>query len=318
MPNISEFSKNSHENMAEGKNDPFPKYQKNLGIAVLLMMGFGICASLLDSIAKSLSHDLPVLQVVWARYFFHLLLLLPLVLYVHRLKAFTPNRAKSQILRASFLLLSTCFYFTALSKIYMANAQALVFSAPLTITILSPFLLKEKVGIYRISAVIVGFIGMLVIINPSFDSSFINVGSFYAVLAGITYAFYILLTRLLHEESALITLFFTGLIGSVVLSILMPFIWVAPSPYQWGFMAGIGICGAIAHLFLIFAYRFADASQLSPWMYAKLLFTSIAGYLFFSEMPSSSTWLGASIIVIAGIYIWHRERVRKAMQHKNA
>ncbi len=289
--------------------------RQNLSIAILFLLGFCFLASILDSQAKYLTQSLPVTQVTWARYFFHIVFITPLVLYMHGVEALRPKGMFRHVIRGGYLFISTFLYFISLANIPIAETQALVFSSPLAVTILSYFWLKEKVGIHRWSAVIVGFIGVLIVINPS-PESIASVGAVSAVLAGLVYALYLIATRQLMQSPPLVTLFFTAFVGAVTLSLIVPFIWKAPTLLEWFIMATLGLCGACSHLCIIQAFRHANASQLSPWMYAKMLFTVSWGYWIFHEVPTLTTWLGAAIIVASGIYIWWREQLRKDSANK--
>lgn len=282
--------------------------KQNLGWAILCLCTFSFLAAILDTHAKYLTQTLPVLQVTWARYFFHTLIIAPLVLYWYGRQALHPPNVIKQIIRGGLLFIATALYFLALARIPIAETQALVFSSPLIVTMLSPFLLSERVGIHRWSAVIIGFCGVLIVLNPT-TNSIIDIGAFAALATGIVYAFYIITTRQLMHTPPLITLFFTGIVGSVILTISMPFVWEQPSPLEWLLMVTIGLCGACSHFFIIQAYRRAPASQISPWLYVKLLFTTASGYFLFRETPAMATWIGAAIIISSGIYIWWREQI---------
>lgn len=284
--------------------------KQNLSVAILFLMGFCFLASILDSQAKYLTQTLPVVQVTWARYFFHIMFITPLVIYMHGLSAINPKGRGRQIIRGSYLLTSTLLYFLALSRIQMSETQALVFSSPLAVTILSYFLLKEKIGIHRWSAVLIGFVGVIIVINPSTEN-LASVGAVSAIMAGVAYGFYLVATRQLMQSPPLVTLFFTAFSGAIILTLIAPFFWQQPTAIEATLMVTLGLCGAVSHLCIIQAFRHAKASQLSPWMYAKMLFTVLWGYWLFSESPSSTTWLGAAIIISSGIYIWWREQVRK-------
>ena len=284
--------------------------RQNLSLAILFLLGFCFLASILDSQAKFLTQTLPVTQVTWARYFFHIVFIAPLVLYMHGLDALHPKGTFRHIVRGGYLFISTLLYFLSLSKIPIAETQALVFSSPLAVTILSYFWLKEKVGIHRWSAVIVGFIGVLIVIDPS-PENIASVGAVSAVLAGLVYALYLIATRQLMQSPPLVTLFFTAVVGAITLTIIMPFIWQTPTKLEFFIMVTLGLCGACSHLCIIQAFRHANASQLSPWMYAKMIFTVAWGYWIFMEVPTATTWIGAAIIITSGIYIWWREQVRK-------
>ena len=183
--------------------------------------------------------------------------------------------------------------------------------APLIVTAFSPMLLGEKVGMRRWTAVIIGFVGSLVVIRPGFLE--INLASLAALGTGVMYGFYLIITRKLStSDNPLLTLLLTGLVGLVAVTGVMPFIWVNPNLSQWYMMAGIGVFACIGHLFLILSLKYADASKLAPLGYTEIIPNVIIGYYFFGNFPDNWTFLGLVIIVISGIYISRREATIKS------
>ena len=261
---------------------------------------------IMDGFAKYLSADLPVLQITWARYFFTIAFTLPIMFFFYNKQLVWSDKPKLQILRGLILLCANICFFYAISVISLAKALTLAFIAPLIVTAFSPILLGEKVGFRRWTAVIIGFIGSLVVIRPGFLE--INLASFAALGTGIMYGFYLIITRKLStSDNPLLTLLLTGLVGGVIVSFIVPFIWVKPSLNQWAMMAGIGVFACIGHLFLILSLKYADASKLAPLGYTEIIPNVIIGYYFFGNFPDNWTFLGLSIIIISGIYISRRE-----------
>ena len=171
--------------------------------------------------------------------------------------------------------------------------------APLIVTAFSPILLGEKVGIRRWTAVVIGFIGSLVVIRPGFVE--LNLASFAALGTGVMYGFYLIITRKLStSDNPLLTLLLTGLVGAVIVSCIVPFVWVNPTLNQWSMMAGIGVFACIGHLFLILSLKYADASKLAPFSYFEIITNIIIGYYFFNNFPDNWTFLGLFIIIISG------------------
>ena len=187
-----------------------------------------------------------------------------------------------------------------------SKALTLAFIAPLIVTALSAFLLGEKVGYRRWTAVIVGFIGSLIVIRPGFVE--INLASIAAIGTGILYAFYIIVTRKLHNsDHPLLTLLLTGVVGAIIGSLIMPIVWVQPSLNEWYMMFAIGFFASIGHLFLILSLRFADASKLAPFGYFEIVTNIIIGYYYFNHLPDLFHFIGLFIIIASGIYIFKRE-----------
>tara|TARA_B100001142_G_scaffold308631_1_gene340329 strand:+ start:346 stop:1194 length:849 start_codon:yes stop_codon:yes gene_type:complete len=260
----------------------------------------------MDGFAKYLSADLPVLQITWARYFFTVIFILPIMFFFYNKQLVWSDKPKLQILRGLILLSANICFFYAISVISLAKALTLAFIAPLIVTAFSPMLLGEKVGIRRWTAVIIGFTGSLVVIRPGFLE--INFASFAALGTGLMYGFYLIITRKLStSDNPLLTLLLTGLVGGVIVSFIVPFIWVKPTFNQWSMMAGIGVFACIGHLFLILSLKYADASKLAPLGYTEIIPNVIIGYYFFGNFPDNWTFLGLFIIVLSGIYISRRE-----------
>jgi drug/metabolite transporter (DMT)-like permease len=261
---------------------------------------------IMDGFAKYLSADLPVLQITWARYFFTVVFTLPVMFFFYKKHLVWSDKPKLQILRGLILLCANVCFFYAISIISLAKALTLAFIAPLIVTAFSPILLGEKVGFRRWTAVIIGFIGSLVVMRPGF--LIINLASLAALGTGIMYGFYLIITRKLStSDNPLLTLLITGLVGAIIVSFIAPFIWVNPTLNQWSMMAGIGFFACLGHLFLILSLKYADASKLAPLGYTEIIPNVFIGYYFFGNFPDNWTFLGLSIIVISGIYISSRE-----------
>jgi drug/metabolite transporter (DMT)-like permease len=263
---------------------------------------------IMDGFAKYLSSDLPVLQITWARYFFTVAFTFPIMFFFYRNQLKWSEKPKLQFLRGLILLTANICFFYSISVISLAKALTLAFVAPLIVTAFSPIFLSEKVGLRRWLAVIIGFIGSLVVIRPGFVE--INLASLAALGTGVMYGFYLIITRKLStSDNPLLTLLLTGVVGAIIISIIMPFVWVNPTLNQWSMMAAIGIFACVGHLFLILSLKYADASKLAPLSYFEIITNIIIGYYFFSDFPDNWTFLGLFIIVISGIYISKRENL---------
>ena len=267
---------------------------------------------IMDGFAKYLSADLPVLQITWARYFFTVAFTFPIMFFFFKNQLKWSDKPKLQLIRGLILLTANICFFYSISIISLAKALTLAFVAPLIVTAFSPVFLGEKVGVRRWSAVTIGFIGSLVVIRPGFVE--INLASLAALGTGIMYGFYLIITRKLStSDNPLLTLLLTGVVGAVIISCVMPFVWVKPNLNQWSMMAAIGVFACIGHLFLILSLKYADASKLAPFSYFEIITNIIIGYYFFSDFPDNWTFLGLFIIVLSGIYISRRENLVKKL-----
>ncbi|MDC3022565.1 DMT family transporter [Candidatus Pelagibacter sp.] len=278
--------------------------------AIIFNLLAWVMLPIMDGFAKYLSTDLPVLQITWARYFFTVAFTFPVMFFFFRNNLVWSDKPKLQFIRGLILLTANICFFYAISVISLAKALTLAFVAPLIVTAFSPIFLGEKVGFRRWSAVIIGFIGSLVVIRPGFVE--INLASFAALGTGIMYGFYLIITRKLStSDNPLLTLLLTGVVGAVIISCVMPFVWVQPTINQWSMMAAIGVFACIGHLFLILSLKYADASKLAPFSYFEIITNILIGYYFFGDFPDNWTFLGLAIIVMSGIYIYQREQAVK-------
>ena len=265
-----------------------------------------IMLPIMDGFAKYLSSTLPVLQITWSRYFFTVVIVLPIMLVFFRKNLTWTEQPKLQLIRGLLLFSANILFFYSISIISLAKALTLAFIAPLIVTALSPVLLGEKVGFRRWAAVLTGFIGSLIVIRPGFVE--INLASIAALGTGVLYGFYLIVTRKLHNsDSPLLTLLLTGGVGLIIGSMIMPTVWVQPTITEWYMMFAIGFFASIGHLFLILSLKYADASKLAPFGYFDIITNIIIGYFFFNHFPDYWHFLGLFIIISSGIYIFKRE-----------
>jgi len=261
----------------------------------------------MDTIAKYLSAELSFFQITWARYFFTVFFTLPFMFFFFRRNLTWSTQPKLQIFRGLTLLCANVLFFYSISIISMAKALTLAFVAPLITTALSPIFLGEKVGFRRWSAVIIGFVGSLIVIQPGFIE--FNLASISALGTGFFYGIYLVITRKLHNsDSPLLTLLLTGVVGAALSSFFVPVVWINPTFNQWSLLALMGIFACLGHLFLILSLKYADASKLAPFGYFEIVTNVILGYYFFGDFPHYWTWFGLVIIICSGIYISLRER----------
>jgi len=261
----------------------------------------------MDTIAKYLSSELSFFQITWARYFFTVFFTLPFMFFFFRKNLTWSTQPKLQIFRGLTLFFANVLFFYSISVISMAKALTLAFVAPLITTALSPIFLGEKVGFRRWSAVIVGFVGSLIVVRPGFIE--FNLASVAALGTGFFYGVYLVITRKLHSsDNPLLTLLLTGVVGAVVGSLLVPVVWINPTFNQWSLLSLMGIFACLGHLFLILSLKYADASKLAPFGYFEIVTNVILGFYFFGDFPHYWTWCGLFIIVCSGIYISVREK----------
>jgi drug/metabolite transporter (DMT)-like permease len=280
-------------------------------IGIGLMLSAMALLPFLDVVAKHLGRQgVPVMQIVWARLFFGALMTLPFALRIGGIRGLVPNLPAMHALRASLIIAATAFFFAALHYLSIAETLAIFFVQPLIVTILSPVVLGEHVGIRRWAAVTVGFIGTLIIIRPGFQD--FSPGMFLALCSGTSLAIYLLLTRKIAGSApAILTTFYTSLTGALVMSVIVLFYWIPPTPSQWGFFVLLSLIANFGHYLIVKAYDHAEASLLAPLAYTEMIMATFAGWYFFGDFPDGWTFVGVGVLISSAVYISMRERVRR-------
>ena len=267
----------------------------------------------LDSTAKYLMQSYPVVQVIWARFFFHLIFVVILMGRQLRpqLKSHSPLH---QGLRSLFMFATTVLFFVGIDFLPLTTAATIMFMSPVIVTILSIPLLGEQVGPRRWMGIAIGFAGALVVMRPGTES--LQLGMLVVLAAAFTNALYQVFTRKLGtRDSPMTSLFYTGLIGAMVTTVAAPFYWQPVAAFDWLLFVFAGIAGGIGHLCLIRAFRHAPASVVAPFSYSSLLWATLFGYVVFGDLPDGWTLSGAAMIIGSGLYIFHREQAVKRQAH---
>lgn len=277
-------------------------------VGISLMLGTMLAFVILDTLMKYLTRDYGTTQVVWARYVFHMVVLVAVLAPTGRLRLGT-RRLGLQIFRSLLLLGATACFVFGLNYLPLAEATTITFLSPLVVTALSVPLLRERVGPRRWTAVIVGFVGVLIVTRPG--SGAIHPAAFVLLGTALCFGLYQITTRLLGtDEDPFTTLFYTALTGAVCMTLIVPFAWRPPSPEAWAMMIAAGGFGALGHFFLIKAYTLAPASVLAPFVYTQLVWATLAGVVVFGDLPDLWTIVGALVIIGSGLYVFYRESVR--------
>ncbi|TDE40258.1 DMT family transporter [Antarcticimicrobium sediminis] len=276
--------------------------------AIVMMILAILCFSLMDTSVKALAPRVGVLPALWVRYAGQMLLVL--ILIAPRLRSVARTRYPvQQILRSVLLMGATGFFFTGLSLIPLSDAAALMSVNPVLITLGAALFLGEALGPRRITGIVAAMCGALIVIRPGSDvfvpAALLPLG------AAACYSGYALLTRRLGaKEDPWTSLFYTGLVGTVLLSVIVPSQWQTPDgPALILFLCVAGF-GTIGQMFLIRAFSNGEAAMLAPYSYVGLIFATLWGMLFFAELPDLWTICGALVIALAGLYVWHRETFR--------
>lgn len=256
----------------------------------------------MDAIAKLLTERYSVLQISWARFFFAFLVLVPFAREHIGTTLIRPPRLALQLARSVCQVVAVFLFFSTLSYLPLADTLAICFLYPLLTVALAAMLLGESVGLRRWLAVMVGFVGAMIIIRPGLGV--FQPASLLGLLTSLVFAGFIILTRVLASTApAAVLLLWGTLVGTVVLSALVPFVWITPGATDLALMLGMGAIGAAGHLLLLKAYESAPLAVLSPIGYAEIIGAVLFGWIIFGELPDGATWLGIVVICAAGIYI---------------
>ena len=284
--------------------------ERRLGFAISLNLLAFLCFATMDTSAKWLvTTTMTALQVTWLRYLFHFMWVLVLYLPTHGSGLVRSKIPVQQAFRGSLLLLGTLLNFAALHYLPLTVTIAIFFSTPLIVCLLSIPILGETVGIRRLSAVFVGFCGVLVIVAPwnaKFDPHI-----FLSLFAALTVSGYFVMSRrVAGVDSNAIMQFYTSGIATVLLTPAVFFI--APMSadigiQSWLVAAMVGSLGMLGHSMITRAHRHAEASVLAPTVYSQAIYIVIFSWFLFDQAPNVSTSLGTLIIIASGLYLWVRE-----------
>jgi len=271
-----------------------------------LYMFMSVCAfSLMDAIVKW-SDAYPVGQVLFFRGFCGLIPILSLIPKDRYKDFYKTSRPTLHLKRCLSGLIAIVAIFIALRKLPLATVVSISFAAPIFTTIFSIFFLSEKVGLYRWLAVIVGFIGILIISEPGFSS--LNIYYIYPIIfcLGLSYVA-IAIKQLSSSEPIWLIGFYFSFSIMITSLFTIPQGWVMPNFTDLILLSLVGILGGIANLLLTQSYKFADVSLVTPLKYLALVFAIIFGYFIWSEIPTSKTLFGAGLVIISSIIIFRRE-----------
>lgn len=277
-------------------------------LPAVLVLGACIVLAGMDVTAKYLAAlGVPVLMVIWGRYFFHTVVTFVVYMGAKRSLGFLrSHRPRLQLIRAGALFIATSCFYVAITKMQLADAAAIQFLAPVLVTAFSGLFLGERVGVRRWSAVAIAFAGVMVVARPGSDA--IGAWGLLPLLTAVLLAIYMIVTRMVRVgENPDATTFYTTAVGAIVLSAVVVTDWQPLDNFQWGLMLVMGSAGAIGHFLLVRAFHQAEASVLAPFTYAQVVGAIIWGYVVFGDVPSPWTFLGTSMIVGSGIYVWYRE-----------
>ena len=275
-----------------------------------LYMFMSICAfSLMDVIVKW-SVDYPIGQVLFFRGFFGIIFYFFIIPRDRLHNFYETKRPGLHLLRCVSGLIALVAIFIALRKLPLATVVSISFAAPIFTTIFSIFLLSEKVGIFRWLAVIVGFIGILIITEPGISE--LNIYYVFPIIfcLGLSYVA-ITIRQLSSSEPVWLISFYFSLAITSFSFLSIPQGWVLPSLNDFIILSLIGIIGGVANLWLSQSYKYSEVSLVTPLKYLALVFAIIFGYFIWGEIPTFKTLLGAFLVIISTLIIFRREIYKK-------
>jgi drug/metabolite transporter (DMT)-like permease len=277
---------------------------------ILLMVAAVTCFTGLDATAKWTSQTLPPIATVAVRYLSALVFISAVCRPWQRPGLLRTRAPLLQVGRAIALVLATVCSFTSLHYLPLGQVTAIQFGAPLLVALLAGPLLNEWPGPHRIAAIVVGFLGVLVVTRPGGP---VHPAVFIAVLTALMNAIYSLTTRqLAGRDRPLTTLFYSGAIGALAVLPVLPFVWMTPPGMVWVAMAAMGALATLGHYLMILAFERAPASTLVPFSYTQLIGATVIGWFVFGDAPDRWTLIGGAIVGASGLYLLSRERVQRA------
>ena len=289
---------------------------KAIGLKIISALLFAVMSALV----RLMGEVTPVGQLVFFRSLFAIAPVVIIYAYRGELRrAIYTKRPLGQLGRGVLSVGGMYSNFAALTRLPLADVTAIQFASPLITVGLAALILKERVRIYRWSAVFVGFIGVLIMLLPHLDpahyanlASAAAVGAMLAVLSAFINAGTVIQTRrLTRTETTPSIVFYFSLICTIAGAATLPFAWHTPTLYELTILITLGMLGGLAHIFLTESYRFAAASVIAPFDYTSMLWALLLGYWMFGEVPTALVFVGAAIVIAAGLFVLWRERTQK-------
>jgi drug/metabolite transporter (DMT)-like permease len=307
--------------MADTISSPLPTqvtHRRSRLIGIALMCAALICFSCLDATAKWVNRSVDPMVTVWARYVSAALLTFIVINPRTKPGALRTRRLPLQLIRSFLLFASTICNFFALQYLQLVETQSIIFATPLLVALLAGPLLGERIGWQRLTAIGIGFAGVLVITRPGLGT--MHPAALLSLAGAVSYAFYNIVTRMLaSSDSSATTTLYSSVAGIVLMTPLLPWIWTTPSsPLTWVLLMTTGLYGALGHWFLVLAHARAPAAILAPFIYSQIIWMLALGYILFGDWPDPWTFVGAGIVIASGLYLLYRERTKQPKPEPSA
>ena len=302
------------------ETEPNEAPQSTVAKGMVLMIIAMLMLPIMDGIAKllTLEYDVSAGQTTFGRFLVQASLLGPIIVVIYGARALIPSQLLLNLLRGALMSLAVMLFFATLRYMPVADALAVFFTEPFILTILSVIILKEKVGWRRRVAVVIGFAGAMLIVQPSY--AVFGPVSLMPIGTAFLFATYLILTRqMASKDNALTMQFASGIGGVLTLFVVVGLATIFDfrdfsSPempefgIRWALIFAIGALATIGHLLVVMAFRLASASILAPFQYLEIVTGTLIGYWLFGDFPDALKWLGIAIIIGSGIYLFLRER----------
>ncbi len=294
--------------------------QDRVVLGVMLMLGFTVAAPLLDVFAKLAAAEIPVGQITAVRFIGQAIFMAPVCLALGLGLGMALPHLATTFLRAALLVVSTYCFVAAVAVMPLADALAIAFVLPFFLLLMGKFVNGEEIGPRRLGAAIVGFVGVVMVIQPSFAA--FGAVALFPLGTAVSFAAYMVVTRRLSRHVHAVAMQYqTGIAGA---AICIPVLWLAdgsgigpidpvmPQGVFWTYLVGVGFFASVSHMLMTFALRFAPAATLAPLNYMEIISSVFWGYLVFGDFPNGLALAGIGVILAAGLYVVWRERVNAA------
>jgi drug/metabolite transporter (DMT)-like permease len=283
--------------------------ENNIILGIIFMTLAMFCLSVNDVLVKGLSSAYPIWEVIFFRALSGVIISVVLIFFFGWQKLKT-KKPVGHLVRAFSSVACVVFYFFGLKYLLLSENVAIVHSAPILATILAVPILGEKIGFHRVAAILLGFIGVLIIVKPGSD--LFKIESLFPLLAAFFMAISYLSTRfLMSTESSVAIIFYYSFALLITSLIFFPIDFIIPSIFNLIPLMALGIMGSLGHYFMSQAAKSAEVVIITPFEYTSFIFLGIMGYFFYNEVPSNSVYIGTLLIVLSGTYIVYREHQKK-------
>jgi len=276
-----------------------------LALGILCMAGSVGALAAMQMFVKLAGPEYSPFQAVFFRNAIATAMVVPLMVYASGVTSFRTNRPVGHILRSLSGVLGNASFYYAYSQIPMSDGMSIAMSVPIFTTLLAIPFLGERVGLRRWTAIAIGFVGVMVALDPAGD---FQTGSLFALLGTLCWAVSLIFIKKLSEtETPYLIVFYYMITGVAVSLLILPFVWVTPTPEHLVYYICAGLVGGLGQILMTFAMKFAPAAVVTPFEYTAICWAVLFDLLIWDVLPDLMTVLGAGIVIVTGLYIWHRE-----------